>query len=255
MSKNHKITIRLILVLTSVVATFMGMQMLIMVDLRHYGTPVADTTIESTQEVSVVPNEDVAGDLPPLNIETVSSDPPTEEAAVVILEETPIKTAVPSTPTVEPTLAPTATTVPVASAPILTIIQNHVDTGTTQMILPPVAVLDSQPATVTQEATNDTSTGQYVDGEYLGNSVQAHHWGNMQVNAVIQNGQLVDVEIVQYPQSTPRSRQITSNALPRLISEAIENQSADIDIVSRATDTSVAFIASLRSALNSAEAS
>jgi uncharacterized protein with FMN-binding domain len=63
---------------------------------------------------------------------------------------------------------------------------------------------------------------------------------------------LVKVDILAYPHSTRRSDLISRAALPTLISEAITNQIANVDIVSRATDTSVAFIDSLGSALSQA---
>jgi len=132
----------------------------------------------------------------------------------------------------------------VASAPIVTITQTQGQQPTLQSILPPVAAvaLDSSAQNV----------GLYIDGAYLGDAVSTDRWGSTQVQAVIENGQLVDVEIVQYPNHTDRSAQISLSAFPTLISEAIQNQSADVDIVTRATDTSRAFIASLRSALENA---
>jgi uncharacterized protein with FMN-binding domain len=86
------------------------------------------------------------------------------------------------------------------------------------------------------------------DGLYTGDVADAFY-GNIQVAAVIQNGKLVKVNILQYPNDRQRSIEINSQALPILQSEAIRVQSATVDIVSGATDTSQAFITSLGSAL------
>jgi uncharacterized protein with FMN-binding domain len=93
---------------------------------------------------------------------------------------------------------------------------------------------------------------QYKDGTYVGNAVRADRWGDLQVSVVIEGGRLVKIEFLKYPQSTRRSRSISDNTLPRLVSEAIENQDAQVDMISRATDTVIAFRESLESALNDA---
>lgn len=97
-----------------------------------------------------------------------------------------------------------------------------------------------------------STTGKYKDGEYVGDAVSADRWGNLQVKATIQGGQLVKIDFVSYPHSTRRSQLISNAALPTLVSEAIQNQDATVDAVSRATDTSFAFQSSLESALSAA---
>ncbi len=115
---------------------------------------------------------------------------------------------------------------------------------------PPEVELAPDQSTV--EATQSTTLvegAEYYDGSYYGDSVAAGRWGDMQVVAVIENGELVDILIADYPRSTYESDIITRNALPTLISEAIEVQDYDVDFVSRATDSSRAFVQSLESAL------
>jgi uncharacterized protein with FMN-binding domain len=97
------------------------------------------------------------------------------------------------------------------------------------------------------------STGHFKDGEYVGDVERADRWGDLQVRAVIQGGQLTQVDIVASPHSTRRSILISEAALPTLVSEAIQSQDANVDVVSRATDTSYAFVASLESALTNAK--
>ena len=91
----------------------------------------------------------------------------------------------------------------------------------------------------------------YADGTYTGNVADAYY-GNIQVQAVIQNGQITDVQFLQYPSDRSTSIRINGRAMPMLKSEAISAQSANVNIVSGATDSSQAFMQSLGSALTSA---
>ena len=90
---------------------------------------------------------------------------------------------------------------------------------------------------------------EYFDGQYSGDPVLARGWGTMQLEVVIEGGRLVNIIVDQYPRATFQSNLITRNALPTLICEALEAQDSDIDFVSRATDSSRAFVQSLESAL------
>jgi len=93
--------------------------------------------------------------------------------------------------------------------------------------------------------------GQYKDGTYTG-SVADAFYGGVQVAAVISGGRLTDVQILQYPTDRGHSAQIGQQAMPILKSEAIASQSANVDIVSGATQDSQAFEQSLQSALSQA---
>jgi uncharacterized protein with FMN-binding domain len=95
-----------------------------------------------------------------------------------------------------------------------------------------------------------TSTG-LKDGSYTGSVVDAYY-GNIQVKAVISGGKLTDVVFLQYPNDRQQSVEINSAALPQLRSEAISAQSANVNVVSGATQTSEAFFKSLASALSQA---
>ena len=114
---------------------------------------------------------------------------------------------------------------------------------------PEVELVPTSEATESTQATEKVDGAEFYDGQYYGDVVDADRWGQMQVVAAIENGELVDVLIADYPRSTYESDIITRNALPTLISEAIEAQDADIDFVSRATDSSRAFVESLDAAL------
>ncbi len=104
------------------------------------------------------------------------------------------------------------------------------------------------PATVTPRP----QTGMYKDGSYTGPVTDAYY-GNVQVKAVIKNGKISDVQFLQYPNDRGTSREINGQAMPYLTQEAIQAQNANVDIISGATQTSIAFRESLASALSLAK--
>lgn len=116
----------------------------------------------------------------------------------------------------------------------------------------PAAPLVVQPKPPTTHKTPTpiapVQTGQYRDGTYTGVSANAYY-GNIQVQAVIQGGKLAGVQFLDYPQDRSRSISINTRAMPILQSEAIQAQSANVNTISGATDSSGAFRQSLSSAL------
>jgi uncharacterized protein with FMN-binding domain len=111
-------------------------------------------------------------------------------------------------------------------------------------------VLSSSSAPVVASSSAQTQS-EYKDGVYSGASENAHY-GNVQVSVTLQSGQITDISFLDYPQHQHESEQINSYAMPQLISEAIQSQSAQVDTVSGATFTSRAFAQSLASALTQA---
>jgi uncharacterized protein with FMN-binding domain len=111
----------------------------------------------------------------------------------------------------------------------------------------------TETATATATATTAASDGKYVDGTYTGDVADAH-WGDLQVEVTIADGQISDVTFLDAPNHRSRSVSINNRADPILIREAIQAQDADVDLVTGATDTSEAFIESLASALKEAAA-
>ena len=77
-------------------------------------------------------------------------------------------------------------------------------------------------------------------------------WGPVQVRAVIVDGRLTDVIVLQMPSLNGRDREINEYAMPRLRDAAVDAQSADIDVVTGATVTSEGYISSLQAALDAA---
>ena len=63
---------------------------------------------------------------------------------------------------------------------------------------------------------------------------------------------MTEVRVLQYPTGNSKDEEINSYALPVLIQETLDGQSADIDMVSGATVTSVGYQQSLQSALDQA---
>ncbi len=91
----------------------------------------------------------------------------------------------------------------------------------------------------------------YKDGTYTGDVADAFY-GNVQVQITISGGKITDVTFLQYPNDRSTSQMINSQAMPLLQQEAIQVQSAQIDGVSGATETTRAFIESLGVALQKA---
>jgi uncharacterized protein with FMN-binding domain len=83
-------------------------------------------------------------------------------------------------------------------------------------------------------------------------SVAETQWGPVQVQLTVTSGDIADIQVIQYPSGNPRDSEINSYALPVLIQETLDAQSADIDMVSGATVTSVGYTQSLQSALDQA---
>ncbi|GGF36122.1 hypothetical protein GCM10011321_28930 [Youhaiella tibetensis] len=115
--------------------------------------------------------------------------------------------------------------------------------------LPQPRPLDA-PVSIVQAAAT-TINGQYRDGTYQGPVTDAYY-GNMQVQATIQNGQLTGVDVLQYPNDRRTSRYINSQALPMLEQEVISAHSANVNLITGATLTSQAYVRSLQGALDQA---
>jgi len=99
-------------------------------------------------------------------------------------------------------------------------------------------------------SSTGTSSGSVKDGTYTGDAVDVGRgYGTMQVEVTVTGGRVVDVTALAVPQNDPRSAQISSEAVPMLVQQAIAAQSASIAGLSGATYTSNGFAQSLRSAL------
>lgn len=140
-----------------------------------------------------------------------------------------------ATPTSLPTLIPTAlpTAIPHAAQPIT----NIPPTATPQPVIP---------------TATPKPQGQYKDGSYTG-SVADAFYGPLQVQVTIAGGKITNVQFLQAPNDRQESIAINQQADPMLAQEAVQAQSATVDIVSGATDSSQAFVQSMQSALSQAK--
>jgi uncharacterized protein with FMN-binding domain len=121
-------------------------------------------------------------------------------------------------------------------------------------VITPTSSATRAPAPVisTPTTTPAPANSAYKNGTYTGTAQDAI-FGSVQVAAVIQGGQLSNVNILQYPNDSGHSRQVSNSSLPQLVQEAIQAQNANVNIVSGATQTSEAFQQSLASALAQAK--
>jgi len=90
-------------------------------------------------------------------------------------------------------------------------------------------------------------------GAFTGKREYAYY-GFVKVQAIVQDGTLSDIRVLEYPNDNGRSHYINSVALPYLVQEVVDAKSWKVDLVSGATFTSAAFLRSLQDALKQAGA-
>jgi len=108
-------------------------------------------------------------------------------------------------------------------------------------------------ATTAAPVTTVAAPAGVADGTYVGEGSR-NRWGTVQVQVVYAGGQINDVQILQYPNGDNRSIRINQYALPILINESIQAQSANINGIGGATYTSNSYFQSLQSAIDTAKA-
>jgi uncharacterized protein with FMN-binding domain len=80
-------------------------------------------------------------------------------------------------------------------------------------------------------------------------------WGPVRVQLTADaSGTITDVQVIEYPSGNGEDQLINSYALPQLVQETLDAQSANIDMVSGATVTSEGYLQSLQSALDQVSA-
>ncbi len=102
-------------------------------------------------------------------------------------------------------------------------------------------------ASAQAKAVNAAATS----GTFTGNRQYAYY-GYVKVQAIIANGTVSDVRILEYPNDNGRSHYINSVALPYLIQETVGGTTWKVDLISGATFTSMAYEKSLQAALRKA---
>jgi uncharacterized protein with FMN-binding domain len=107
--------------------------------------------------------------------------------------------------------------------------------------------MDNDDAPIVAKPTSSTpapssAAAQYKDGSYTSDVVQTDRgFGPLQIKLVVSGGKISDVQFLQFPNKPGHTTEVSNAALPLLKQETITAQSAQVDIVTGATQTSEAF--------------
>jgi uncharacterized protein with FMN-binding domain len=131
---------------------------------------------------------------------------------------------------------------------VLVLLFSYHTSTSSQLAAGSSAVAPSSGFSTSTGSTGTTSgTGTTVTGP-----VASTRWGPVQVQLTVADGSLTGVTVLQYPNGNGRDQEINDYALPILVQETLDAQSAQIDMVSGATVTSEGYLESLQSALDEA---
>jgi uncharacterized protein with FMN-binding domain len=136
---------------------------------------------------------------------------------------------------------------------VVTLLFGYHTSTSSEMASGGTSVVAPAPGSGTTGTGTDTTsgTGTAQTATVTGTATDTR-WGPVQVQITVANGEISDVTVVEYPTGNGKDREINARALPVLVQEALDAQSADIDMVSGATVTSEGYIGSLQSALDEA---
>jgi uncharacterized protein with FMN-binding domain len=104
------------------------------------------------------------------------------------------------------------------------------------------------------KASAGTGSGSSMATRTITGAVESTMYGPMQVKVTLAGTRITNVAVVQETNDGQESQQIDSFSIPKLTAETLAAQSARIDTVSGATQTSTGYIGSLQSALDQAGA-
>ena len=136
----------------------------------------------------------------------------------------------------------------------------HTSTGASSTVASSIEQLNnSTPSSTDSGSSGTSSTGSSgssgssssASKTYAGDAVQTQ-FGPVQVQITVSDGTITKSEVLQVPWGNGRDQEINSQAVPILNSEAVQSQSAQIDMVSGASFTSNGYISSLQSAIDQA---
>lgn len=167
-----------------------------------------------------------------LPIATATSAPPTVQIATAIATATVV--AATSTPFRPIVFGPTATAATPTAIPTLAPLPRIAPTAASISTPPRVSTATSTPKTA-------SAAGKFRDGSYVGLGRSRH--GNIEVTVAVQGGKITAAKISQCLTRYPCSM---IDALP---GEVVAQQSAGVDFVSGATDSSTAFKDAVANAL------
>jgi uncharacterized protein with FMN-binding domain len=103
-------------------------------------------------------------------------------------------------------------------------------------------------------ASASAASGGSTSTRTITGAVETTMYGPMQVKVTLEGQKITNVSVVQETNDGQESQQIDSFSIPKLTAETLAAQSARIDTVSGATQTSTGYIGSLQSALDQANA-
>jgi uncharacterized protein with FMN-binding domain len=86
------------------------------------------------------------------------------------------------------------------------------------------------------------------DGEYESDKV-TFEWGDLRARIVVTGGKITTVQIMSYPDHRSQSLYLIQLADPILTSEVIKSQQSSVNVVSSATNSSIAFQDAIASAI------
>jgi uncharacterized protein with FMN-binding domain len=101
-------------------------------------------------------------------------------------------------------------------------------------------------------SSGSSSSGSSSSAKTVSGDTVDTRWGPVQVEITVADGTIIKVDVPVYPNNNPKDQEINSYALPTLVQETLDAQSADIHMVSGATVTSDGYLQSLQSALDGA---
>jgi uncharacterized protein with FMN-binding domain len=128
-----------------------------------------------------------------------------------------------------------------------------------------VAAVLSLPVVDAAAAIKTATRKVVVTKSFSGSTASVDRWGDLQVRITVRKTttitgskrkvtrRITAVSVPVYANHTDRSVFINEEAIPILRSETLRAQSANVDLVSGATDTSDAFVRSLQSAISKAK--
>jgi uncharacterized protein with FMN-binding domain len=103
-----------------------------------------------------------------------------------------------------------------------------------------------------QSGTKQSSGGTTQTTRTVTGAVESTQYGPMQVEVTLAGKRITNVKVLQETNDGSESQQIDAMSIPKLNSETLAAQSAQIDAVSGASYTSQGYKASLQSALDKA---
>ena len=119
-------------------------------------------------------------------------------------------------------------------------------------VAPSSRATSSGPSTVIGQTSPRPNPSANGTATTLTGDDEPNQFGDVQVQVTLSGGRITDVKALQLPFDRARSAEISRTVEPYLREEALQAQSAQIDLISGATYTSMSYAQSLQSALDKA---